>query len=158
MRTHTAILVLLVFAPAAWAGEPFSDGHRAAAADLLIQTGAERNAVEMASIMTDAMVQGNPTLAAYRDVLIAWSSTVMTWENMKPRMVDLYAGAFSEQELRDLSAFYKTPLGAKTLRVLPEIMQRGAKIGADLALEHQHELQRMIQQRAAELEQVQPTD
>lgn len=158
MRTHATILALHLLIPTVGAAEPFIDSHRQAAVDLLVQTGAERNAMAMASAMTDAMVQGNPMLADYRDILIAWSSKVMTWDNMKPKMVDLYASAFSEQELRDLSAFYKTPLGAKTLRVLPKIMHRGAEIGADLAQEHQDELQTMIRQRAAELEQLPPTD
>jgi hypothetical protein len=35
-------------------------------------------------------------------------------------------------------------------------MQRGSAIGSDLALEHQAELERMIQKRAAELERSQP--
>jgi len=33
----------------------------------------------------------------------------------------LYARYFTEQELRDLIAFYRTPLGAKTLQVMPQI-------------------------------------
>jgi len=150
MRTYAAILIFLL-ASAGHAAEPYSASHRQAAADLLLETGAKENAVAGASAMVDAMIQGNPMLAPYRDVLVSWSEKVMTWENMKPRMVDLYASTFSEQELRDLAAFYKTPLGAKSLRVLPELVQKGAQIGADLAMEHQGELQAMLEARAAEL-------
>jgi hypothetical protein len=156
MRITAVVLTLLVATSTVHAGEHFSESHRKAAADLLVESGAKRNAVAAASATTDAMIRGNPMLAPYRDVILAWSSKVLTWENMKPRMVDLYASEFSEQELRDLSAFYRTPLGAKVLRVLPEIMQRGSAIGSDLALEHQAELERMIQKRAAELERSQP--
>lgn len=34
----------------------------------------------------------------------------------------IYARNFSAQELRDILAFYKTPTGAKTLRVMPKVM------------------------------------
>ena len=33
----------------------------------------------------------------------------------------VYAKYFSAQELRDMMAFYKTPTGAKTLRLLPQV-------------------------------------
>lgn len=34
----------------------------------------------------------------------------------------IYARYFSAQEMRDLVAFYRTPLGAKTLRVMPQAL------------------------------------
>ncbi|HEY5217438.1 MAG TPA: DUF2059 domain-containing protein [Pseudolabrys sp.] len=42
----------------------------------------------------------------------------------------IYARNFSAQELRDILAFYKTPTGAKALRVMPKVM---ADVGATLA-------------------------
>jgi hypothetical protein len=41
----------------------------------------------------------------------------------------IYARNFTVQELHDLAAFYKTPAGAKALRIMPTIM---AEIGATL--------------------------
>jgi hypothetical protein len=34
----------------------------------------------------------------------------------------IYARYFTVQEMRDLAAFYRTPIGAKTLRVMPQLM------------------------------------
>jgi hypothetical protein len=42
----------------------------------------------------------------------------------------IYAKHFSAQEMRELVAFYKTPVGAKSLRVLPQAM---ADINAKMA-------------------------
>ena len=39
-------------------------------------------------------------------------------------MARLYAEVFTEGELRELTAFYRTELGQKMLVRLPEIMQR----------------------------------
>lgn len=36
----------------------------------------------------------------------------------------LYAGRFSEQELKDIVAFYKTPAGKKVITVEPEVFER----------------------------------
>ena len=38
-------------------------------------------------------------------------------------MAKIYAGAFTEQELKDLVAFYKSPLGAKLLVTEPKAIQ-----------------------------------
>ena len=46
-----------------------------------------------------------------------------------------YARAFTTAELRDLAAFYGTPLGQKTLSVMPELQRRlfpmGVKVGRE---------------------------
>jgi len=46
-----------------------------------------------------------------------------------------YARAFTAAELRELTAFYGTPLGQKTLSVMPELQQRlfpvGVKVGRE---------------------------
>jgi hypothetical protein len=107
--------------------------------------------------MADVMMQSNPMFSPYRDVLLKWSENVMTWDNMRPRLVEIYVEAYTEQDLRELIEFYNTPIGKKTLSVLPEIMKRSALVGGELAQEHSGKLQEMIQQRAAELEKYQPS-
>jgi hypothetical protein len=152
MRLLVVSALVLAWASVAMASDECSDSHRKAAGELLVLSGAEQNALVGASAMADAMLQTNPMLAPYRDVLVAWSGKVMTWDNMKPRFVALYCEHYSEQELRELIAFYETPLGKKTLEVTPEIMRRSALIGGELANEHSAELQAMIRERTAELE------
>jgi hypothetical protein len=152
----TCVLVLAI-ALSASAEEDFTESHRQTATELLILSGAKENAMVGASAMADMMLQSNPVLAPYRDVLLEWAEKVMTWDNMHPRIVEIYVDAFTEQELRELIEFYNTPIGKKTLRVLPEIMKRSALVGGELAQEHSGELQEMIQRRAAELEKYQPS-
>ncbi|UPG72030.1 DUF2059 domain-containing protein [Roseomonas gilardii subsp. gilardii] len=41
----------------------------------------------------------------------------------------IYAQNFSAAELRELVAFYGTPLGQKSLRLMPQIMQQGVALG-----------------------------
>ncbi len=53
--------------------------------------------------------------AEFQQALTAYTSDVMK------DAPTIYAHYFTAQELRDLIAFYKTPVGAKSLQVLPQI-------------------------------------
>ena len=153
MRTYFATLLIVFVASGVSADDKFEPSHKEAAADFLLLSGAEQSAMVAASSMTDVMLQQNPTLAPYQDVILSWAAKTMTWDNMKARMIDLYVEAFTEKELRELSAFYSTPLGTKMLNVAPGLMQQSSQISADLATENQAELEAMIEARAAELSQ-----
>jgi hypothetical protein len=48
-------------------------------------------------------------------------------------MAKLYAGRFSEQELREVLAFYKTPLGQKVMTEEPKILDSSVSQAADWA-------------------------
>ena len=43
-------------------------------------------------------------------------------------MVKLYTSNFSEQELKDLVAFYQSPLGKKVLEKMPQLTQQSAQM------------------------------
>ncbi|MEB0042840.1 MULTISPECIES: DUF2059 domain-containing protein [unclassified Pseudomonas] len=50
------------------------------------------------------------------------------WDKLKPDMVKLYTANFTEQELKDLVAFYQSPLGKKVLAKMPELTQQSAQL------------------------------
>ncbi len=133
------------------ASAEISDAHRRATAELLEVMEVERSMVGGATAMTDVMLQQNPSLAPFRDVLIAWAEKTMTWERFQGRVVAMYAETFSEAEIRDLIAFYKTPTGKKMVLVGPQLTQQGAMLGAEVARENEDELRRMLEARAAQL-------
>lgn len=53
--------------------------------------------------------------------------------DMEKEMVPLYARHFTVDELKQMAAFYRTPVGAKTLKVIPQIMQEAMSIGQRIA-------------------------
>lgn len=62
------------------------------------------------------------------------------------RLVPLYAKTFTQQEVRDMLAFYQSPTGRKVVRVTPELMIAGQKIGQDIAKDILPELkQRLVE-------------
>ncbi len=153
-RQMLMILLVLGLAPlAVWGAEP--ESHRQAAAELLNTMDLEKIMMAGANAMLDAQVHSNPALAPYLDVLQGWVAKYLTKDAVGPKMTDLYMNAFTESELRELTAFYKTPTGRKALTTMPSLAQQGAQIGMEIAQKHTPELQEMIRARKEELEKAQ---
>lgn len=53
--------------------------------------------------------------------------------NLKIEAAKVYAAHFSEQELKEIAAFYKTPLGKKMLEQEPKIVDETLKMAQDWA-------------------------
>lgn len=51
------------------------------------------------------------------------ASTMPSYEEMLDFQAGLLAKHWSEAELRELAAFYRSPVGQKTVRVMPEVMR-----------------------------------
>lgn len=143
------VAAFVLSAAAAWAEE---SSHDKAARELLRVMRVEEMARGGAEAMVDVMVQTNPQLLPFRDVIGEWSRKVMTWEAMAPGMIDAYKSAFTESEMRKIAEFYGAPAGQKLLEKMPELMQKQAQIGTRIAQAHQDELRSMIEKKAKELE------
>jgi hypothetical protein len=146
------MIALLIYAGPSRADAPAMDSHAQAATNLLSVMNVEKQMAVGTQTMTDLLIAQNAMLGPYRDVILKWAANFMTWDTFGPRVVALYKESFTERELRDLAAFYKTPLGQKSLTVMPELTRRMAELGASVAKEHAQELEPMIRARAAEIQ------
>ena len=142
------VALILLIAP----GVASADDHEEAAREMLKAMRVQEMAKSGAGAMVDVMVQSNPGLAPFRDVITEWSDKVMTWDAMAPGMIEAYKSSFTTAEMRKITAFYKTPEGKKLLDKMPELMQKQAQIGTTIAQAHQGELKAKIEARAKELQ------
>lgn len=156
MRVIVSLVAGCLLATHALADNGASAVRLRSATRLLRVMDAQRASEAGSQAMVDAMVQGNPMMAPYRSVIIAWTRQYVAWRQLEPRLAALYAGAFTESELQDLVRFYQTPTGRKAARVMPGLARRAALIGASLARQHIPELRRMIAARAAQLQKAAP--
>lgn len=149
-----AMLVALVLGCAfpVQAEDPAPQSLLDAAGELLDVMGAEKSMAMFAGVMIDAMIQQNPEIEPLRDVFSTWMDSIFDWKILRPRYVAIYAASFSEAELRELIAFYRTPTGSKALTLMPELAQRGAEIGNEMVMEHSQELEQLIAERMTEIE------
>src|SRR5262245_986789 len=134
MRSHRTLTLLLPFA--------------LFANEALAQTEAKKTAVELVKLiitpatykdmlqqMTDNML---PAMRAQApnlppDIatkLVAAVEDALPYDELVGWTADVYASKFSVPELKDLIAFYKSPVGRKLARIMPELMgESGKKMG-----------------------------
>lgn len=75
-----------------------------------------------------------------KNIYRAWFHQDIDRESMKKKMVDLYAGAFSQVEIEEITKFYQTPAGQKFLQKSPELMKLGGQIGMQEGQKKQQQL------------------
>jgi hypothetical protein len=128
-RAALVAAVVLAFAMPATAQQP-SAAALTAAKELIEIKGAEkffqpitRGVIEQTK---NLFLQTNPTLA--KDLNEVSASLMVELAPRHSEVVDeivrYYAMQFTEQELKDLTAFYKSPLGKKALEIEPRIMDQ----------------------------------
>jgi hypothetical protein len=121
--------------------------HVQAAEQLLVASNAENAMRRGMQRMIDVQAEQNPVLASMRDILEDFYARHMGWEQMKPEMVRVYTSTFSESEIRELTAFYRTEIGRKMAERMPEIMARSTEMSQRILQEHMPELTQKIMAR-----------
>jgi uncharacterized protein len=122
-------------------------GHARAAEELLSLMEMNRMLKRTSDAMLESQIQQTPHLAQFEDLMRQFMDTHLRWETMKPEYIRLYTDLFSERELRDLTAFYRSPLGRKLIETTPELTVRTANITHRHLQQHMPELQQKIMER-----------
>lgn len=84
---------------------------------------------------------GTPMAQALRE----FYDRYLSWDVVRPSLVEVYAATFSESELRELAAFYRTPIGRKLVERTPSLNGRLMEVTNRITMEHQAELIEMMQ-------------
>lgn len=132
---------------------PVTPGAMKAAEELLGLMNAEALLRAGIAITLEGQIKSNPKMEPFRATMQEWVDTYITWAELRGKMSRIYAEEFTEAELRELIAFYASPVGRKVAELSPALSRRGAEAGAEVAQAHMDELRRMIEARAAELQQ-----
>jgi hypothetical protein len=128
-------------------GAAFADeaSHRAAAEEMLKAANTDKTMNAAIDTMLDAQLKANKGLVPVKDVMKKFLSKHLSYEAMKDDLIDLHVKEFSEEELKAVAAFYRTPAGRKFVEKQPVMMQKGAELGMRRVQENTAELQTMIQ-------------
>jgi len=151
------ILLTLTCAFAAGAQAPQPTASQIAAVKELFQVmDLAKTTNEAVEVMYQAQVQANPALKQFEDVTRPFMAKYLSWTYLEPQMIQVYAEAYTEPELRELIAFYRTPIGKKTVVMMPKLMQKGAALGQKAVQDHLPELQAAIEKKMKESGSKQP--
>ena len=125
---------------------------RAAAREVVALLNMEKVIRAGVEAMFDLQVQQQPQMAPFRPTMQAWADKHVSGAELLDKIIEIYAEEFTERQLRDLAAFYRTPTGRRLAEISPQLSKRGAEAGAAVAQAHIGELQQMLEARAEELQ------
>jgi hypothetical protein len=60
-----------------------------------------------------------------------WYNSQINFADVRPKMVDAYLKDFSQDDLKQILAFYQSPVGQKAIKVMPAVMREGATVEQD---------------------------
>ncbi len=115
-----------------------SDEHEAAALEVLSLIGIDEGVQPMMARMRDTTVaqiaaldvaEGEEQIAApYLDRIAGIIEDTLSWERLRADFVAAYTEKFSEDELRTLATFFRSPVGAKYLANVTELNRLAMEI------------------------------
>lgn len=132
------LLALLLFAPLAAHADPPSSSKQAKTEELLQLTHMDRLMTQMLGQMQERMKSASDQQAAtmqmtleqktafddYQQKLDQLLASYLSWDKMKPIMVQVYSDTYTDQELDGILAFYRSPAGQAMVAKSPELMTK----------------------------------
>jgi hypothetical protein len=122
--------------------------RKAAAIDLLVASDTPLVLEQSIATSLDAQIKANPAIAKFRPVILEFLNKHMSWDSLKDDFAKIYAEAFTLSELREIEAFYKTPIGKKLAKNTPALMAQGMELGQKRVQDNISELQEAIRKEA----------
>ena len=110
---------------------PVSASHRAAVLELLEVTNARSLMDQILQTGRQDMRAQNPemdSIPGLDSLLDSLLTNLLPWDSLEAEIAPLYVDLFTEAELREMIAFYRTELGQMMLARMPELMQRSMMI------------------------------
>lgn len=125
--------------------------HRAAAKEFFELTKIPEIAnATMRESINSALMQV-PNREKYQDIVDDVISKYISFEKVEDQYITYHMQLFSEQELRDLIAFCKTPTGQKYIRASPELNQYMTQLMVPLVQNAMQELSTRMSERSKEI-------
>jgi hypothetical protein len=135
-RTRTALLVVLCFVSTTSLGEELSAAKHADIEKLLEMTGSLAVGKQMSTAVVQQMTQmlrkARPDIPERVIGFIPEEVDAVIDENMdafEELVVSIHHKYFTHDEIREMTRFYATPLGQKSIRVMPALMGESMQAG-----------------------------
>jgi uncharacterized protein len=122
-----------------------AQSHRRAAENLLLVMEVDKSLPKVVEQVVETQMQQNPQLAPQREVLQRFLTKYVNWESVKEETITAYTHEFTEPELKQLTEFYKTPVGKKASEKMPQLAFLAGQLGLKKAQAHQAELRQMLE-------------
>jgi hypothetical protein len=161
-KATVLLSILFLFSSLAMADEA---SHRAAAEELLLLMNVDemvKPVFEQVELMmeqqfdqSDAPEESRPILKKYTGKMMKILEEELSWEKMKDDYVDIYVRTYTEDEIRAIADFYKTPAGQAFIEKMPKLMQEAMALSQRSMQGYMHKIEQLSSEMAKELEEAQ---
>ena len=164
MKLKAVILfcVLFLFSSSAMADE---SSHRAAAEELLLLMNIDKMVApvfEQMELMmeqqfdqSDAPEEARPILKKYTARMMEILEEALSWGKMKDDYIDIYVRTYTENEIRAIADFYKSPAGQAFIEKMPQLMQESMTLSQKIMQGYMHKIEQLSAEMAKEIEDAQ---
>lgn len=138
-----AVLVICVLL-ATWTFAEEKTNHYTVAKEYVETIITEENLKGITEQVLNVMLATQPELEKYKPTLLKFFDKYFSVKDLKEEYVKMYMDYFTEKELSEMSAFYKTETGKKAINLQPVMFQKGSEISKDRFQKYFPELIDMI--------------
>jgi len=147
MIALAACVLALGLARPARAQEEPTPARLAAAEQLIASMDMEHTYQRTMDGMVEQQIRQNPDVARFEGIMRQFFAKYIGWNLVKGDFARMYALTYTEDEMRQLGAFYQTPLGKRLMETMPELAMRSSQITQRRVMDHMPELmQQMMDQ------------
>jgi hypothetical protein len=118
--------------------------HRLAVYELLTVMHMQEQLSSTLDIFLNSQLEANPNIRPFEAVMRTFLMKYLSLDAIREPMAALYMARFSELDIVQITSFYRTPLGQRSVSEFPKMMEEGSKLGRRLVEAHMPELQQMI--------------
>ena len=118
--------------------------HSLAINDLFVAMGVDKIMMAGVDIALQSLLQIG--MEPYADVIRNFLTSIMSLDALRGPLTDMYASRFTETEVKELTAFYSTPLGRRLAAEGPSLAAEGALLGQRAAQARMPELIAALEQ------------
>lgn len=164
-RAVTVAVAIAIFIVASFAAHAQDQSRRALAEELMnllkVNENIERSLAMMKQMVTAQIEQIKPapgqsavpsSVAGQMDKMIDMVGQELSWDKLKDDYITLYADTFTDQELKDMIAFYKTPAGQAFINKQPELIKRSMEVSQKVLAQVIPKIQAMAKELQESLE------
>jgi uncharacterized protein len=120
------------------------NSHESAALDCLIAMNVDKAVNLSAKPITEGVFKNSPDLIKYRSELTNFFDKYICWDRLRDYFIEQYCNKFSESELVEMTAFFKTKTGRKYILKLPELQSLYAELSTKVMQDNIDELGTII--------------
>jgi len=140
MRKIFLIAALTMSVFTVFSAEPTAS-HLAAAVEYLEAKGTPRLLETQCQTLAEKQIKLQPELAEHRETMLEFFRGAFGFAALKDELAAIYAQKYTEEELRELTRFYRSPLGRKSVAVEEKLIPAFAEL-----------LERKVREKAAAMQ------